>query len=71
MYTPTKKAREPLKKRLLTVSEAATYLGRSVPSIRELIWSGSLPYVKVGRRIHLDVFDLDAWIERHKTSHTF
>ncbi|MFV1951701.1 MAG: helix-turn-helix domain-containing protein [Nitrospinota bacterium] len=63
--------KEPLKKRLLTVQEASDYLGRSVPSIRELIWAGSLPVVKVGRRQHLDIFDLDKWIEQHKTRYTY
>ena len=58
-------------KRLLTVKEAAEYLGRSVWSVRELVWGGSLPCVKVGRRIHLDIFDLDKWIDQHKTTYTY
>lgn len=68
IHTPK---REPLKKRLLTIPEASVYLGRSVPSLRELIWAGSLPIVKVGKRIHLDIFDLDRWIEAHKTRYTY
>ena len=56
----------PMKKRLYSISEAATYLGRSVWSVRELIWGGKLPCVKVGRRIHLDIIDLNEWIERNK-----
>lgn len=63
--------RELLKKRLLTIKEAGIYLGRSEWSVRELIWAGSLPSVKVGRRIHLDIYDLDKWIEAHKTRYTF
>ena len=58
----------PLKKRLYSISEAAEYLGRSVWSIRELIWAGKLPSVKVGRRIHLDIIDLDNWIDRNKVT---
>lgn len=50
--------KEPIKPRPLSVKEAASYLGRSVPSLRELIWTGSWPIVRVGRRIHLDIFDL-------------
>jgi len=57
-----------LKKRLYSIPEAAEYLGRSVWSIRELIWAGKLPSVKVGRRIHLDIIDLDNWIERNKVT---
>lgn len=59
------------RKRLLSVKDAAVYLGRSVPAIRELIWSGSLPYIRVDRRVHLDLFDLDKWIEQHKTRYTY
>lgn len=55
-----------LKKRLYSIAETAEYLGRSVWSVRELIWNGKLPCVKVGRRIHLDIIDLDQWIERNK-----
>ncbi len=63
--------RESIKPRLLTVKEASVYLGRSIPSIRELYWSGSLPIIRVGRRIHLDLFDLEKWIEQHKTRYTY
>ena len=51
---------------LYTIPEAAHYLGRTVWSVRELIWSGQLPAVKVGRRTHLDLEDLNTFIERHK-----
>ena len=64
-------AKEPIKPRLLSVKEAATYLGRSVPSIRELIWAGSLPIVREGRRIHLDLIDLEKWIQERKTRFTY
>jgi excisionase family DNA binding protein len=53
-------------KRLYTIEEAAIYLGRTVWSVRELIWGGTLPSVKVGRRVHLDFQDLNAFIDRHK-----
>lgn len=68
---PRRNQEEPLKKRLLTVQEAGIYLGRSVPSVRELIWAGSLPIVKEGRRIHLDRYDLDKWIAERKTRYTY
>jgi excisionase family DNA binding protein len=53
-------------KRLYTIEEAAIYLGRTIWSVRELIWGGILPSVKVGRRVHLDINDLDQFVERHK-----
>lgn len=53
-------------KRLYTIAEAGLYLGRTVWSMRELIWKGELPTVRVGRRIHLDINDLDTFIDKHK-----
>src|ERR1700690_591724 len=51
---------------LLSVKDAAVYLGRSEQSIQHLIFSHELPVVRVGRRVHLDRRDLDAWIEKNK-----
>ena len=61
----------PIRPRLLTVKEASVYLGRSIPSVRELIWAGSLPIVREGRRIHLDILDLERWIEQRKTRYSY
>jgi excisionase family DNA binding protein len=58
-------------KRLYSISEAAFYLGRSVDSLRELIWAGKVPYIKDGKRIYLDVRDIDAYIERTKRQFTY
>jgi excisionase family DNA binding protein len=54
-------------KRLYSIKEAALYLGRSVWAVREMIWAGKLPYIKDGRRILLDIYDMDEWIEKNKT----
>lgn len=53
-------------KRLYSLPEAATYLGRSTWSIRRLIWNGELPQVRAGGRVHVDVRDLDAFIDKNK-----
>ena len=53
-------------KRLYTLCEAADYLGRSVWSVRRLIWNGEVPAVKAGGRVHVDVRDMDDFIEKHK-----
>jgi excisionase family DNA binding protein len=60
-------------KRLYSVPEAAFYLGRTVNALRQLIWAGKLPIVKEldGRRVLLDVKDLDAYIDRNKTSFSY
>ena len=54
-------------KRLYSIKEASVYLGRSVAAVREMIWAGKLPYVRADRRIYLDIYDMDEWIERNKT----
>jgi excisionase family DNA binding protein len=51
---------------LLNVKEAAVYLGRSEQAVQHLIFQKDLPVVRVGRRVHLDRRDLDAWIEKNK-----
>lgn len=55
-------------KRLYTLKEAAAYLGRSVWSMRDLIWSGLIPVVKPdgGRKIYLDISDLNTFIDQNK-----
>ena len=51
---------------MFTLPEAALYLGRSTWSVRRLIWSGDLPSVRAGRRVHVDVRDMDGFIDRNK-----
>ncbi len=58
-------------KRLYSIKEASVYLGRSVWAVREMIWAGKLPCVRADRRIFLDIYDMDEWIERHKTRFTY
>ena len=55
-----------IEKRLYSLDEAAIYLGRSVWSVRRLIWNGDLPQVRAGGRVHVDVRDMEAFIEKHK-----
>ncbi len=53
-------------KRLYTLPEAGIYLGRSVWSVRRLVWAGELPAVRARGRVHVDVQDMDEFIERNK-----
>ncbi len=53
-------------KRLLTLKEAGIYLGRSVYSMRTLVWKGAVPVVQDGRKYWLDISDLDQYIESNK-----
>jgi excisionase family DNA binding protein len=52
--------------RLLTVDQAATYLGRTKASLQHMVSAGRLPIVRADRRVFLDVRDLDGWIEQNK-----
>ena len=55
-------------KRLYSLKEAAGYLARGLHGIRDLVWTGQLPVVKApgGRKLFIDVRDLDSFIERQK-----
>jgi excisionase family DNA binding protein len=52
--------------RLLTVEQAATYLGRTKEAVQHMVSSGKLPTVRSDRRVFVDVVDLDRWIEDNK-----
>jgi excisionase family DNA binding protein len=57
-----------IEKRLLSIKEAAVYLGRGTYSMRELLWGGQLPYLQCGKggKLWVDRKDLDSWIEANK-----
>jgi excisionase family DNA binding protein len=57
-----------IQQRLITIKQGAVYLGRGVYGVRELIWSGRLPYVQMGKggKIWLDIRDLELWIQNNK-----
>ncbi len=55
-----------LRQRLLSVNEAAKYLGLSPWSLRKRLNQGILPVVRIGRRILFDLHDLEFFIEQHK-----
>lgn len=55
-----------LNQRLYSVDEAATYLGISPWTVREMIWRGDLACIRLGRRVLLDLQDLDRLIIEHK-----
>jgi excisionase family DNA binding protein len=52
--------------RLLTVKEAAAYIGRTEQALQHLIHKREIVVVRKGRRVHLDRSDLDRWIEANK-----
>ncbi len=56
----------PVRPRLLTVDQAATFLGRTKDAIQHMVSAGKIAVVKSDRRVFLDVRDLEAWIEANK-----
>ena len=56
-----------VQKRLYSIEEAAIFLGRPASSVRHLIWKGRLPYIPEGKRLFLDVRDLEIYVNVNKT----
>ena len=52
--------------RRVSVQDAAPILGVSVFMVRALIRQRRLPYYKIGRRVVLDVADLEAYLLAHR-----
>jgi len=52
--------------RLLSIKDAAAYLGARVWAVRQMVRKRELPYVPVGPGFKIDKIDLDRWIERAK-----
>ena len=52
--------------RLLDMNSAGQYVGLSYWTIRAMIFRGEIPFIRAGRRILVDIRDLDAWVEANK-----
>lgn len=55
-----------LERRLLSYTQAATYLGISLRSMKTLAAEGEVLKVQLGARVLFDRADLDAFVERAK-----
>jgi hypothetical protein len=62
------KEKTQIERRLFNLKDAASYLGRPVYGVRSLIWSGKLPVIQDGRKMYVDVHDLENYITRSKTT---
>ena len=56
-------------KRLISQKEAADYLGISYWTLRDLVFQGELAHIKIGRRVLLDLEDLEDYIQKAKVQH--
>ena len=52
--------------RLLTVRQAAAFLGTTASTIYSKIWRREIPFIKLGRAVRLDLRDLEMLIERSR-----
>jgi predicted DNA-binding transcriptional regulator AlpA len=59
-----------LKPRLLTVEQAAAYLGRTEKAIYNMKARGAFPVVQGDGRITFDIQDPDQWIQNNKETTT-
>jgi excisionase family DNA binding protein len=53
-------------RRLLSITEGATYLALSKREVYNIIAAGEIPSVNHGRRKMLDIRDLNEWIAQKK-----
>ncbi len=54
--------------RLLTLKDAASWLGLSLWAMRETLWNGQIPVVQFpgGRKMYVDTQDLENFINKNK-----
>jgi excisionase family DNA binding protein len=50
----------------LTLQQTAAYLGVSVWTVRDLVCKGKLPVVRLTRRLHFDLKDVDRLVDVSK-----
>ena len=58
--------------RLLSLKDAAQWLGLTVWAMRERIWAGQIPVVQFpgGRKMYVDTQDIEAFIQSNKRTIT-
>jgi len=55
-------------KQLMTIQEAALYLGLSVHTLYAWTSQRKIPFVKLGNRVRFDVEQLNRWIDKNRVS---
>ena len=53
--------------RLMTVDQAAVYIGQTSEAVQDLVSSGKIPTMRTDCRAFIDRLDLDSFIEERKT----
>jgi hypothetical protein len=55
-------------KRLYSIKELVAEIGATEWFWRSQIWDGQLPCVQVGRKMFVDINDIETFIQQHKFS---
>lgn len=55
-------------KRLYTIKELVKEIGATEWFWRSQIWDGQLPYVQVGKKMFIDSYDVESFIQRNKNT---
>jgi excisionase family DNA binding protein len=55
-------------RRLLSVEETSTYLNLSIAEIYSMLSNNELVGVRHGKRVMVDIRDLEAWIDAHRAA---
>jgi len=63
---PSVRESDVLQPRLLSYEAATRYLSLSYWTVRHMVVEGHIPHIKSGKRVLIDVQDLDEWIEKSK-----
>ena len=56
-----------MERRLMSISEAAEYLGVKKSTLYDWVSLRKIPFVKCGRLTKFDIKEIDRWIELKKT----
>ncbi len=63
---PSVRESDVLPPRLLSYEAATRYLSLSYWTVRHMVVEGVIPHIKSGKRVLIDVQDLDEWIAKSK-----
>jgi excisionase family DNA binding protein len=55
-------------RRLLSVEQASTYLNLSIAEVYSMLSNKELAAVRHGKRVMVDIRDLEIWIEAHRAA---
>lgn len=57
-----------MNRKICDIKLLAKYLNVSIPFIRKLVRSRSIPCFRIGNRLRFDLNEIDKWLENHRQS---